>query len=63
MTKGAEKEKGIDLHNIERKSIVYKVLRCLNNYTMDENISKNLIETILLTGGGLEIGNLKQLVS
>lgn len=42
-----------DQASLERKSIIYKILKCLQNYTIEENINKSTMETILLTGGGL----------
>lgn len=41
---------------LERKSIVFKILKNLHNYTIEENIAKNTVETILLTGGQLQLG-------
>lgn len=36
---------------LERKSLVFKILKNLHNYTIEENIPKNTVENILLTGG------------
>ncbi|CDW71840.1 actin-like protein 9-like [Stylonychia lemnae] len=47
---------------LERKSVIYKILKCLQNYSLEENINKNLIETVLLTGGGIQLSNLGNLV-
>ena len=51
-----------DRHDIvsDRKSIVYKILKTLHFYTEEENIPKSSIECILLTGGGIQLGNLAQ---
>ena len=48
--------------SLERKSIIYKVLKCLQNYSVEENMAKNQIETMLLTGGGLQLAHLPTLV-
>lgn len=43
---------------LDRKSIVFKILKTLHNYTIEENIPKSSVECILLTGGGVELGDL-----
>eukprot|EP00347_Sterkiella_histriomuscorum_P017189 403350330 len=47
---------------LERKSIIYKILKCMQNYTVEENVQKSMIETVLLTGGGVDLNNLGNLV-
>lgn len=42
----------------DRKSIVHKILKTLHFYTEEENLPKTNAECILLTGGGILLGNL-----
>lgn len=47
-----------DAASLERQSLVFKVLKCLQDYCDEENVSKQSIETILLSGGGLNLSGL-----
>lgn len=47
---------------LEKKSIVAKIFENILKYCNTEKVPKNSIETILLTGGSLQLDNLSSII-
>jgi Tfp pilus assembly PilM family ATPase len=45
-------------NKFDKKSVVYKILKVLHHYSIEENISKAHIDNIILSGGALQLHGL-----
>lgn len=40
-----------------KKSLYFKIMDTMNRYCFEENISRELIDTVMLTGGAMQLGS------
>ena len=40
-----------------KKSLFYKILETMNRFSMDESIPTEMMQHVMLTGGGLQLGS------